>query len=222
MGNLCNVQCYGRGDIHEEIVKKLEITQCERPDFPCILFVYKVSRETEDLRNALQWVTEKQGVRREDIGAVVLLEKSLDKRSKSVDVAHQGMFDDKTVVVRILWKQRQNSTGKIPKSPISNLQAMDKIKQSIKKCQDIYRVVIGTKFELLGIQEDDHEQIYEYKPLQNKFTMLSDLTGMEKRSMFVVSNQWRGDQIEMIKCILALSALDNMIRNIDKFLKVTK
>ncbi|XP_062895079.1 uncharacterized protein LOC134341190 isoform X3 [Mobula hypostoma] len=165
---------------------------------------------------------EKQGVRREDIGAVVLLEKSLDKRSKSVDVAHQGMFDDKTVVVRILWKQRQNSTGKIPKSPISNLQAMDKIKQSIKKCQDIYRVVIGTKFELLGIQEDDHEQIYEYKPLQNKFTMLSDLTGMEKRSMFVVSNQWRGDQIEMIKCILALSALDNMIRNIDKFLKVTK
>ncbi|XP_062895087.1 interferon-induced protein 44-like [Mobula hypostoma] len=94
--------------------------------------------------------------------------------------------------------------------------------QTIVAQKYIYRVVIGTKFELLGIQEDDHEQIYEYKPLQNKFTMLSDLTGMEKRSMFVVSNQWRGDQIEMIKCILALSALDNMIRNIDKFLKVTK
>ncbi|XP_072123288.1 interferon-induced protein 44-like [Mobula birostris] len=86
----------------------------------------------------------------------------------------------------------------------------------------IYRVVIGTKFELLGIKEKDHNQIHEYEPLQDKFKVLSDLTGMDKRSMFVVWNQWRGDQIETIKCILALYTLENMIRNIDKFLKVMK
>ncbi|XP_059825608.1 uncharacterized protein LOC132394010 isoform X2 [Hypanus sabinus] len=94
--------------------------------------------------------------------------------------------------------------------------------QTIVAQKYTYRVVIGTKFEVLGIQENDHKSIYEYKPLQDKFTKLSELTGMEKRSMFVVSNQWRGDQIEMIKCILALYILENMIRNIDKFLKVTK
>ncbi|XP_062895082.1 uncharacterized protein LOC134341192 isoform X2 [Mobula hypostoma] len=92
--------------------------------------------------------------------------------------------------------------------------------QTIVAQKYIYRVVIGTKFDLLGIQEYDHKRIYEYKPLQDKFTKLSEVTGMEKRSMFVVSNKWKGDKIEMINCILTLSALENMIRNIDKFLKV--
>ncbi|XP_059825345.1 uncharacterized protein LOC132393918 [Hypanus sabinus] len=115
---------------------------------------------------------------------------------------------------------------------IFNIDIIDNIKkeemslfkevQTIVAQKYIYRVVIGTKFERLGIKEKDHKRIYEYKPLQHKFMMLSDLTGMEKRSMFVVSNQWRGDQIEMIKCILALYILENMIRNINKFLKVTK
>ncbi|XP_062895065.1 interferon-induced protein 44-like [Mobula hypostoma] len=86
----------------------------------------------------------------------------------------------------------------------------------------IHRVVIGTKFELLGIPEKHNAWIYEYKSLQQKFENLAAFTGMERRSIFVVSNQWRGGQIEMIKCILALYVLDNMVRNIDRLLKAVK
>ncbi|XP_051901503.1 interferon-induced protein 44-like isoform X1 [Pristis pectinata] len=93
--------------------------------------------------------------------------------------------------------------------------------QTIVVQKYIYRVVIGTKFERLGIREKHHAWIYEYKPLQEKIKKLSDSTGMDKRSMFVVSNQWKGDQIEQIKCILALYVLENMVRNINKYLKVT-
>ncbi|XP_059829647.1 interferon-induced protein 44-like [Hypanus sabinus] len=82
-----------------------------------------------------------------------------------------------------------------------------------------YRVVIATKFENLGIEEKHNAWIYQYKPLQKKIENLAERTGMDRRSMFVISNQWRGGQIEMIKCILALYALDNMVRNIDRFLK---
>ncbi|XP_072122126.1 uncharacterized protein [Mobula birostris] len=91
--------------------------------------------------------------------------------------------------------------------------------QTIAAQKYVHRVVIGTKFELLGIPEKHNAWIYEYKPLQQKFDQLAKRTGMERRSMFVVSNQWRGEQIEMIKCILALYVLDNMVRNIDRFLK---
>ncbi|XP_072122167.1 uncharacterized protein [Mobula birostris] len=83
----------------------------------------------------------------------------------------------------------------------------------------VHRVVIGTKFELLGIPEKHNAWIYEYEPLQRKFEQLAKRTGMDRRSMFVVSNQWTGEQIEMIKCILALYVLNNMVRNIDRFLK---
>ncbi|XP_072910169.1 interferon-induced protein 44-like [Hemitrygon akajei] len=91
--------------------------------------------------------------------------------------------------------------------------------QTIVAQKYVHRVVIGTKFELLQIPEKHNAWIYEYKPLQQKFEKLAESTGMERRSMFVVSNQWKGDQIEMIKCILALYVLDNMVRNIDQFLK---
>ncbi|XP_062895074.1 uncharacterized protein LOC134341188 isoform X3 [Mobula hypostoma] len=59
---LCQVKCYGQGKVHHEIVKKLNMI--EGPGAPLVLFVYKVSRETEDLRNALQWI--------EDIHRVVI------------------------------------------------------------------------------------------------------------------------------------------------------
>ncbi|XP_072918306.1 uncharacterized protein [Hemitrygon akajei] len=383
--NKCQVQCYGRGDVHEKIVKELHISPCEGPGVPCLLFVYEASCQDEDLRNALQWVTGKQEVKREDISVVILLEKCLDEVSKPEKVAHQEMFDANTVVVRILWKSRWNSPVKVQESR-SNKEAMDKVKRSINKCQEfskdvcfhqprmdernmeslknflanykppksgvdrinillfnlrgseelsvinaffsalyghsststdvlmgdstdfpeqqlrsyragkimfwgtsgwnapenmdrtkrvlcmilegrvsagtdlhrfnpdsdvaeypvipenvihgvafvsdissedpisddtmnqlkelhavvaeksIYSIVIGTKFEQSGIQENDHERIYEYKPLQDKFKKLSESTGMEMRSMFVVSNQ----------CIHALYALNNMVRNIEK------
>ncbi|XP_072916318.1 interferon-induced protein 44-like [Hemitrygon akajei] len=83
----------------------------------------------------------------------------------------------------------------------------------------VHRVVIGTKFDLLGIPERHNAWIYEYNPLQQKFERLAAYTGIKRRFMFVVSNLWRGGQIEMIKCILALYALDNMVRNIDRFLR---
>ncbi|XP_059825584.1 interferon-induced protein 44-like [Hypanus sabinus] len=91
--------------------------------------------------------------------------------------------------------------------------------QTVVAQKYVHRVVIGTKFELLQIPEKYNARIYEYKLLQQKFETLAEHTGMERRSMFVVSNQWRGDQIEMIRCILALYVLDNMVRNIDRFLK---
>ncbi|XP_059825098.1 uncharacterized protein LOC132393697 isoform X2 [Hypanus sabinus] len=125
----CNVQCYGRGDVHEKIVNELHIFPCEEP-VPCVLFVYKVSREIQDFQNALQWVTESQSVKSEDICAVVLLELSLDKWNKPVEVAHQGVFDDNTVVVRI------NGIQEGPK----NREAKERIKQSIMDCQKKQRV----------------------------------------------------------------------------------
>ncbi|XP_072123006.1 uncharacterized protein [Mobula birostris] len=159
MKRRCNVLCYGQGDVHKKIVKKLKITQYEEPDIPYVLFVYSVSRETEDLRNALQWVTEKQGERREDICAVVLLEKSLDKQSKPEYVAHQGMFDDKTVVVRILWKQEKNSASKIRKGPKSNSEAMKKIKESIKECQKTGMLMSGYQISQSSRQQGSGQNV---------------------------------------------------------------
>ncbi|XP_059825125.1 uncharacterized protein LOC132393741 [Hypanus sabinus] len=92
--------------------------------------------------------------------------------------------------------------------------------QTIVAQKYVHRVVIGTKFELLGIPEKHNAWIYEYKPLQRKFEMLAESTGLDMRSMFVVSNLWRGGQIEMIRCILALYVLDNMVRNINQLRKV--
>ncbi|XP_059828638.1 interferon-induced protein 44-like [Hypanus sabinus] len=94
--------------------------------------------------------------------------------------------------------------------------------QTIVAQKYVHRVVIGTKFEKLGLPEKYNAWIYEFKPLQQKFETLAERTGMERRSMFVVSNQWRGEQIEMIRCILALYVLDNMVRNIDRFLNAVQ
>ncbi|XP_059825639.1 uncharacterized protein LOC132394017 isoform X3 [Hypanus sabinus] len=91
--------------------------------------------------------------------------------------------------------------------------------QTIVAQKYVHRVVIGTKFELLQIPEIHNAWIYEFKPLQQKFEWLAERTGMDRRSMFVISNYWRGEQIEMIKCILALYVLDNMVRNIDRFFR---
>ncbi|XP_062895073.1 uncharacterized protein LOC134341188 isoform X2 [Mobula hypostoma] len=129
---LCQVKCYGQGKVHHEIVKKLNMI--EGPGAPLVLFVYKVSRETEDLRNALQWIEGNEERNRGDIRAVILLEKSLDKQKKPVEVAHEGMFGTNAVVVRILWQQQWNSPDKILDG-LSNEEAMEKVKQSILQCQ---------------------------------------------------------------------------------------
>ncbi|XP_062895048.1 uncharacterized protein LOC134341175 isoform X2 [Mobula hypostoma] len=126
------VECYGQGEIHHEIVKKLNIT--EEPGAPLILFVYKVSRETEDLRNALQWIEGNTGREKEDICAVILLEKCLGKQNLSMAVAHQGVFGTNSVVVRIFWEQQRNSSGKILKDS-SNKTAMAKVREKIMERQ---------------------------------------------------------------------------------------
>ncbi|XP_062895046.1 uncharacterized protein LOC134341175 isoform X1 [Mobula hypostoma] len=128
----CQVECYGQGEIHHEIVKKLNIT--EEPGAPLILFVYKVSRETEDLRNALQWIEGNTGREKEDICAVILLEKCLGKQNLSMAVAHQGVFGTNSVVVRIFWEQQRNSSGKILKDS-SNKTAMAKVREKIMERQ---------------------------------------------------------------------------------------
>ncbi|XP_055486216.1 uncharacterized protein LOC129693413 isoform X4 [Leucoraja erinacea] len=48
-----------------------------------------------------------RGRKKEDICAVILLEKFSDTDKKPVEVAHLGMFNEKTAVVRILWEHRQ-------------------------------------------------------------------------------------------------------------------
>ncbi|XP_059825460.1 uncharacterized protein LOC132393965 isoform X2 [Hypanus sabinus] len=103
----CNVQCYGRGDVHDEIVKELNINQCEEPRIPCVLFVYKVSHETEDFRNALQWVTGDGRVRKEDICAVILLQKSRDVGEGQIRT-FPGLFHEGTAVHRVLWRETSN------------------------------------------------------------------------------------------------------------------
>ncbi|XP_055486215.1 uncharacterized protein LOC129693413 isoform X3 [Leucoraja erinacea] len=103
----CQVECYGEGNVHTDIVRLLNISVCENPGIPLVLFIYKVSRETVDLRNALQWIEDNRGRKKEDICAVILLEKFSDTDKKPVEVAHLGMFNEKTAVVRILWEHRQ-------------------------------------------------------------------------------------------------------------------
>ncbi|XP_072910299.1 uncharacterized protein [Hemitrygon akajei] len=100
----CNVQCYGRGAVHEEIVKELNINQCEGPRIPCVLFVYKVSREIEDFRNALQWVTGDGRARKEDIRAVILLQKSRDVGEGQIRT-YPGLFHEGTAVHRVFWSE---------------------------------------------------------------------------------------------------------------------
>ncbi|XP_072106719.1 uncharacterized protein [Mobula birostris] len=100
----CNVQCYGRGSVHEEIVKKLNINQCERPRIPCVLFVYNVSHEIEDFRNALQWVTGGGRARKEDTCAVILLQKSQDVGEEKLRTC-PGLFHEGTAVHRVLWRE---------------------------------------------------------------------------------------------------------------------
>ncbi|XP_059825374.1 uncharacterized protein LOC132393930 isoform X1 [Hypanus sabinus] len=139
----CQVQSYGQGNVHHEIVKRLNII--EGRGFPLVLFVYKVTRETEDLRNALQWI-EGKGEKREDIYAAILLEKCLDKQKKPVEVAHQGMFDANTVAVRILYQQQRNAPDKILDCP-SNREAMEKVRWSITDFQKEERFQTGSTRE---------------------------------------------------------------------------
>ncbi|XP_072122153.1 uncharacterized protein [Mobula birostris] len=98
------VQCYGRGDVHEKIVKELKICQCEGPGVPCVLFVYKVSHENQDLRDALQWVTRGETVRKEDICSVILLQKSGDFRVNKM-MTDPGLFHEGTNVFQIFWTE---------------------------------------------------------------------------------------------------------------------
>ncbi|XP_078092331.1 uncharacterized protein LOC144508357 isoform X4 [Mustelus asterias] len=81
--------------------------------------------------------------------------------------------------------------------------------------KSIYKIVIGTNFDRLRIPEKSYNYIYENKKLKRKFAKLSDYIGMKKHTMFVISNQWKGDKIEKTKCVLALYILKNMVRNIE-------
>ncbi|XP_059825010.1 uncharacterized protein LOC132393582 [Hypanus sabinus] len=128
----CQVECYGQGKIHHDIMRQLNIT--EGQEAPLVLFVYKVSRETEDLRNALQWIEGSRGRKSEGICAVILLEKSWNKQNKLVEVAHQGIFDANCLVVRILWEHPWYSPARAWNNP-SNREAMDKVKQRIMEWQ---------------------------------------------------------------------------------------
>ncbi|XP_041032579.1 uncharacterized protein LOC121270969 isoform X2 [Carcharodon carcharias] len=82
--------------------------------------------------------------------------------------------------------------------------------------KNIYKIVIGTNFDRLRIPKKSYDRIYANQKLKRKFAKLSDHTGMKKCTMFVVSNEWKGDKIEKTKCVLALYALKNMVKNILK------
>ncbi|XP_078092338.1 uncharacterized protein LOC144508360 [Mustelus asterias] len=105
------VKCYGRGKVHEAILKKLNISEREDgPGIPCILFVYKVSRDNEDLRNALQWATEHGSTRKEDIFVVFLLVKTSEKSKDVGEEKITGLdFFHQDTKVRVLWKETSGS-----------------------------------------------------------------------------------------------------------------
>uniref|UniRef100_UPI00398E3630 interferon-induced protein 44-like n=1 Tax=Pristiophorus japonicus TaxID=55135 RepID=UPI00398E3630 len=94
--------------------------------------------------------------------------------------------------------------------------------QTIVAQKNVYRIVIGTNIDHLGVPEKYYHLIYNYKQLQKKFQKLSAETGMEERTMFAVANEWKGDTIDQTRCVLILYALENMVRNIDKYIKVTQ
>ncbi|XP_067831379.1 interferon-induced protein 44-like [Heptranchias perlo] len=94
--------------------------------------------------------------------------------------------------------------------------------QTIVAQKYIQRIMIGTKLDQLEIPKKYYHIIYNYKPLQNKFAKFSSSTGMDKNQMFIISNELKGVNIERTKCILALYALENMVRNIDKYFKVAQ
>ncbi|XP_078092336.1 interferon-induced protein 44-like [Mustelus asterias] len=112
---------------------------------------------------------------------------------------------------------------------IVNLDTMDNISTDSKKQfeelqtivaqKHIYRIVIGTKFDLLGIPNKYHSYIYQYKPLQKKLAKLSEDIGINKDQMFAISNEWKGDTIDQTRCVLILHALENMVKNIDEYYK---
>ncbi|XP_041032818.1 uncharacterized protein LOC121271116 isoform X2 [Carcharodon carcharias] len=110
LGLRYKVECYGQGKIHEDILKQMDITICgEDPGIPCILFVYKISRDIEDLRNALRWVEMIRGIQREDICTMILLEKDSNKQEKPIEVDHQGEA----------WQEEANHN--MDQSPTGNL-----------------------------------------------------------------------------------------------------
>ncbi|XP_072409828.1 uncharacterized protein [Chiloscyllium punctatum] len=84
----------------------------------------------------------------------------------------------------------------------------------------IYRIVIGTKFDQLGIPERYYSYIYNYKLLQEKFQKLSEYTGMDRRTMFAIINTSRGDKIGQTRCMLTLYILENLVRNINRYFKM--
>ncbi|XP_072409638.1 uncharacterized protein [Chiloscyllium punctatum] len=125
------VECYGKGDIHKDILMNSSVYD-DDPRIPYVFYVYKVSREIEDLRNALQYAEKKQTLKKKDICAVILLENASNARNRQIDVNHQGIFDYKTVVVRILWKEKWFLfPRKIQKGP-GYQKAMRKVIQSIR------------------------------------------------------------------------------------------
>ncbi|XP_067831264.1 uncharacterized protein [Heptranchias perlo] len=131
----CQVECYGQGKIHEDILKKLETSSCEGgPGIPCILFVYKVSHEIEDLRNALQWITKNETTQKEDICAVFLLEK-ISERSEvgEVMITLPDLYHVETKAVRVLWKEMDALWKMLGSNPFSCPEAIQTVREIIRQ-----------------------------------------------------------------------------------------
>ncbi|XP_072918318.1 uncharacterized protein [Hemitrygon akajei] len=97
----------------------------------------------ERIKQSIMDCQKKQRVKK-DNWIVILSEKSLDNLYKPVEVAHQGMFDANTVIVRILC----NSPDEIQEVP-SNVEAMNKVKQSIRRCHGSSEDPQGSEFPSL-------------------------------------------------------------------------
>ncbi|XP_072409642.1 uncharacterized protein [Chiloscyllium punctatum] len=133
-------------------------------------------------------------------------------------------FDDQypinpeNVIHGVAFLFDMNTVSNIPQDEMKVFHKL----QTVVAQKYIYRIVIGTNFDKLGIPEKYYGYIYDYKLLQEKFEKLSEYTGIDKRSMFAITNTGKGQKIDQTRCVLTLYILENMVRTIDRYLKSTE
>ncbi|GCC16639.1 hypothetical protein chiPu_0020357, partial [Chiloscyllium punctatum] len=162
--------------------------------------------ETADVNNVLRMILEGR----------VPPNTNLQEFNPSFD--DQYPINPENVIHGVAFLFDMNTVSNIPQDEMKVFHKL----QTVVAQKYIYRIVIGTNFDKLGIPEKYYGYIYDYKLLQEKFEKLSEYTGIDKRSMFAITNTGKGQKIDQTRCVLTLYILENMVRTIDRYLKSTE